>query len=271
MQVANKRCAGLIGIRSTWPSRCSGCWPTPPGSSCCGRYSGSCRSTTSPSPSASPRPGFPSTWRSCGWPGSCGPAGRAPRCSTGSRTSTSPARQGRRPPAEHAGDGVPAHHRADADRSTAAAAAGALVRAMRARPRRRARQHDHDHGHDHEPRPRARARRRAEGLAASTFRAAQPRRRGLGRRRAGVQRPGHPGGQDQPRRPRRHRRAPARRRGCVTGSVALLADTIHNFSDALTAVPLWIAFVARPPAPPPGATPTATAAPRTSPGCSSSR
>jgi cation diffusion facilitator family transporter len=29
----------------------------------------------------------------------------------------------------------------------------------------------------------------------------------------------------------------------VTGSVALLSDTIHNFSDALTAVPLWIAFV----------------------------
>ncbi|MDQ3055981.1 MAG: cation diffusion facilitator family transporter [Actinomycetota bacterium] len=28
-----------------------------------------------------------------------------------------------------------------------------------------------------------------------------------------------------------------------TGSAALLADTIHNFSDALTAVPLWIAFV----------------------------
>jgi cation diffusion facilitator family transporter len=28
----------------------------------------------------------------------------------------------------------------------------------------------------------------------------------------------------------------------VSGSVALLADTIHNFSDALTAVPLWIAF-----------------------------
>ncbi|CAN5374169.1 cation diffusion facilitator family transporter [soil metagenome] len=35
----------------------------------------------------------------------------------------------------------------------------------------------------------------------------------------------------------------------VTNSVALLADTIHNFSDALTAVPLWIAFalVRRPP------------------------
>jgi cation diffusion facilitator family transporter len=29
----------------------------------------------------------------------------------------------------------------------------------------------------------------------------------------------------------------------VTGSVALLADTVHNFSDALTAIPLWVAFV----------------------------
>src|SRR4051812_3874623 len=28
----------------------------------------------------------------------------------------------------------------------------------------------------------------------------------------------------------------------ISGSVALLADTIHNLSDALTAVPLWIAF-----------------------------
>jgi cation diffusion facilitator family transporter len=28
----------------------------------------------------------------------------------------------------------------------------------------------------------------------------------------------------------------------VSSSVALLADTIHNFSDALTSVPLWIAF-----------------------------
>ena len=27
-----------------------------------------------------------------------------------------------------------------------------------------------------------------------------------------------------------------------TGSVALLADTIHNFSDALTAIPLWLAY-----------------------------
>lgn len=29
----------------------------------------------------------------------------------------------------------------------------------------------------------------------------------------------------------------------ASGSVSLLADTIHNFTDALTAVPLWIAFV----------------------------
>ncbi|MEF2976559.1 cation diffusion facilitator family transporter [Subtercola sp. YIM 133946] len=29
----------------------------------------------------------------------------------------------------------------------------------------------------------------------------------------------------------------------ASGSIALLADSIHNFSDALTAVPLWIAFV----------------------------
>jgi cation diffusion facilitator family transporter len=29
----------------------------------------------------------------------------------------------------------------------------------------------------------------------------------------------------------------------ASGSVALLADSIHNFSDALTAVPLWVAFV----------------------------
>ncbi|MBA2809593.1 cation diffusion facilitator family transporter [Streptomyces sp. KM273126] len=28
----------------------------------------------------------------------------------------------------------------------------------------------------------------------------------------------------------------------ISGSVALLADTIHNFSDALTALPLWAAF-----------------------------
>ena len=29
----------------------------------------------------------------------------------------------------------------------------------------------------------------------------------------------------------------------ASGSVALMADTIHNFTDALTALPLWLAFV----------------------------
>jgi hypothetical protein len=28
----------------------------------------------------------------------------------------------------------------------------------------------------------------------------------------------------------------------LSGSVALLADTLHNFGDALTALPLWVAF-----------------------------
>ena len=29
----------------------------------------------------------------------------------------------------------------------------------------------------------------------------------------------------------------------LSGSVALLSDTVHNFADALTAIPLWVAFV----------------------------
>src|SRR5580704_13246833 len=28
----------------------------------------------------------------------------------------------------------------------------------------------------------------------------------------------------------------------LSGSVALLGDTLHNFSDAFTALPLWVAF-----------------------------
>ncbi len=35
----------------------------------------------------------------------------------------------------------------------------------------------------------------------------------------------------------------------ISGSIALFADTIHNFGDAMTAIPLWIAFaIARRPA-----------------------
>jgi Co/Zn/Cd efflux system component len=49
----------------------------------------------------------------------------------------------------------------------------------------------------------------------------------------------------------------------VSGSIALAADTIHNFSDALTAVPLWIAFAL--------STPTDSAKSKTLRGCLSSR
>jgi Co/Zn/Cd efflux system component len=50
-----------------------------------------------------------------------------------------------------------------------------------------------------------------------------------------------------------------------SGSVALLADTIHNFADASTAIPLWIAFsVGRQRAD----TPTDTVVPRTWPASS---
>lgn len=47
----------------------------------------------------------------------------------------------------------------------------------------------------------------------------------------------------------------------LSGSVALLADTIHNFGDAVTAIPLWIAFklVKWPPT---ANLPTATAGPK---------
>ncbi len=53
----------------------------------------------------------------------------------------------------------------------------------------------------------------------------------------------------------------------LSGSVALLGDTLHNVADALTAVPLLIAFrLARRPAT--KRTPTGMAAPRISVGCS---
>jgi len=54
----------------------------------------------------------------------------------------------------------------------------------------------------------------------------------------------------------------------LSGSVALLGDTLHNVADALTAVPLLVAFTW--PARPTKRYTTATAGPRTSAGCSSS-
>ena len=46
-------------------------------------------------------------------------------------------------------------------------------------------------------------------------------------------------------RARRSPRPPRRSIFALSGSVALLADLIHNFGDALTAVPLGIAFLMR--------------------------
>ena len=56
-----------------------------------------------------------------------------------------------------------------------------------------------------------------------------------------------------------------------SGSVALLGDTLHNVADALTAVPLGTRVPGRARGRRPAATPTASAAPRTSPASSSSR
>ena len=53
----------------------------------------------------------------------------------------------------------------------------------------------------------------------------------------------HLGDQMVVRHPRDHRGAAVGGRLAISGSVALLADTIHNIGDATTAIPLWIAFV----------------------------
>ncbi len=44
----------------------------------------------------------------------------------------------------------------------------------------------------------------------------------------------------------------------LSGSVALLSDTIHNFGDAATAIPLWIAFSHSPGWGPAATSPSAT-------------
>jgi Co/Zn/Cd efflux system component len=56
----------------------------------------------------------------------------------------------------------------------------------------------------------------------------------------------------------------------MSGSTAVAADTTHNFSDALTAVPLWIAF-ALSTKPQPVATPTDSAKSKTLRDCLSSQ
>ena len=54
----------------------------------------------------------------------------------------------------------------------------------------------------------------------------------------------------------------------LSGSVALLGDALHNGADALTAVPLGVAFLLAGGVPP-AVTPTATGGPRTWPASSS--
>ena len=133
--------------------------------------------------------------------------------------------------AEHASPGVPGHHRGAA-RSRCC---------LRAEPGGEGPMshvetdyHDHPHVHDH---PKG-----LRGVVRETLRPAWPRRHRQRRRCLGVQRDRYPRGQDQPGRTRHHRRVPGGRAD-LSGSIALAADTIHNFSDALTAIPLWIAFV----------------------------
>ena len=157
----------------------------------------------------------------------------------------------------------------------------ALLRARLDPPpaRRRRRGPVSDHEHDappRRPRPRARARRararwpRAAGAAAAPAHAALARRGGAVDPALETSRRRHPGPAALVRRrwapPRRCRRVVV----VLSGSVALLGDTLHNVADALTAVPLGVAFTARPAGRRPAATPTATAGPRTSPASSSS-
>ena len=121
------------------------------------------------------------------------------------------------------------------------------ARARRARPRR------------------ARARVGALAVARAPGQAALARRGRQGRRRRWRPvRRGHPRAVDLARRPRGHRCRASRGRRALLGSIALLGDTLHNAADALTAVPLGIAFVLGP-GPRTGATPTGTGGPRTSP------
>ena len=68
-----------------------------------------------------------------------------------------------------------------------------------------------------------------------------PRCRRQRRRSTRIQRRRDSCGQDQPGGPRVDRVAQIAV-VIISGSVALAADAIHNFSDALTAVPLWLAF-----------------------------
>ena len=219
----------------------SSSWPTPPGSGCsmpCSARSG--RSTSSQRWSRRNRPPSPSTWPSFGSPTSSRPAARATarhyslandhveRLVREATVRSGPPRRRGQPSHRRVRGLMPGHH----DHG-----------------------HEHPHGHDHPGglRDVVTGIFRPHSHDAADFDDVASSERGI-------------------------RRCASRSSRCsslrscnswvgATGSVALLADTIHNFSDALTAVPLFLAF--RPSRrPPTAATPTATAALKTWPASS---
>src|SRR5665647_2263411 len=174
--------------------------------------------------SANQRRLCPSIWPSCGWPGWCGPGGRGPRCSIGWRTSTWPGWSAT----------------LCTTPSTPAPKFRPITWTTKVTPMSDAHPAGHGHGsggdHDHQH-PLG-----LKGFVLSLFGthshdAADSVDSALEASTEGI----------------RAVKISLVALGVtaivqlvvvlITGSVALLADTIHNFSDALTAIPLWVAFV----------------------------
>ena len=216
-----------------------------------------CRSTSSPSTSASPRRRCPSIWRSCGWRGWCAPGGRARPSTTAWRTSTSASWSPT--PCSTPSTRVPAFRRTTAASATAAPSAEDARTHARTNATTRPRETMATHAS-------ARLARRDHG----DLRAAQPRCRRQRRRRVGVQRDRHPCGQDQPGGARGHRA----RAGGDRGRLRVGRAGGRHHPQLLRRVDRGAAVDRVRPrhaARRPGATPTGTAAPRTWPGCSWSR
>ena len=210
MQILVHVVGGCPTIRWTWSSRCSACSPMPPGSRCCGHWStGRCRSTSWPSTSESRRRRCRSIWRSCGWRRLV----RTRREGTTIFYSLENDHVAQLVTdavfnAEHAGPGIPGHHRTTDDLRVLHRRHG--LRSDPCATERIGRMtHDDPHART-DTRSRSRActgttmgtatgRGGRFGAArAGGVRAAQPRRRRQHRRRAGIQRRRYPRGEDQP-------------------------------------------------------------------------
>ena len=152
--------------------------------------------------------------------------------------------------AEHAGPGVPGHHRNDRRTARPCTPTHASDRHLR---------DEADTAHDPRRRTHDRARARSRGTTTATSTGTATRAAGSVRRcgrcspRTATTPPTASTGRWNPAPPVSARSRSACLRWAppsiaqlvivlISGSVALLADTIHNFSDALTAIPLWIAF-----------------------------